>query len=312
MKKILNLLKFKNKPPLLFVYYPLLIINSVLLYFFFFRIGWIIRIIIIIILLVIALIIAISNRRYLNQSDGNGIIYGGRGAGKGVLLQKKANSLKKNYSNVPLGDNTEIINIRDYIQSIGSNTILDSINGTIKQVKKIEKYEGVPVFVDDTTIYFPNFEDKLLKSEYPSLPLTLAINRHLYDSYMIITTQDLERPYKVLRELQTDFYIKALKTKGFGRIWSSIPFLRNFISVKYLYYENQNSAIEGILPFKGANAVGAGTKDVYMTAGTATKEQFKAKYGNVSYGRIFMSKNRLYYDTRYFHQLFFGKKAPIQ
>lgn len=70
--------------------------------------------------------------------------------------------------------------------------------------------------------------DNQLKKFYPSLSALLPINRHLYDAHMIITTQDINRPYKLLRELQTDFAIKAIKSHGFGWLWNAIPLLRLF------------------------------------------------------------------------------------
>lgn len=251
-----------------------------------------------------------SNSKFLKNSSGNGIIFGGRGKGKGVLFQKKINSYKKVFSNVPFGKNTEIINIKDYIQSIGDNTIFDSINNTIKVVKKVEKYEGVNIFWDDLSVYAPNFLDNDLKKIYPSLPLTLAVNRHLYNAFMLISVQDRNRPYKILRELQTDFSIKALKTYGFGNFWSSIPFLRFIVCVSYRYYEEVKSAENGVLPFKALGLVNEGVKGAYLTSGQATKEQFKAENGVVFNGRIFMFKSSLTYDTRYFHTLFFGCKSP--
>lgn len=311
MKKIKQFIKNIELPPYKSVYIGSIIVGLILFYKLLTLSSWIITFLILILVIVI-LVIWTKNNSFLKQSVGNGIIYGSRGAGKGILLQKKANSFKKIFSNVPMGVNTKIINPKEYIQSIGDNTILDTINGSVKVVKKLEKFEGINVLLDDINLYFPNFEDKLLKEEYPSMPLTLAVNRHLYDSYMIITTQDLERPYKILRELQTDFYIKAIKTFGFGKLWSSLPFFRNFVSVKYIYYDNNKAAVESVLPWKGVSATTEATKSVYMTAGQATKEQFKAQYGNVFYGRIWMSKKRLFYDTRYFHKVFFGKKAPNQ
>lgn len=261
-------------------------------------------------LIVFILIMVLNNNRFRADTNGNGIIYGGRGKGKGLLLQKKINSYKKVFSNVPFGDNTEIINIKEYIQSIGNNTIMDAIEGTIEQVKKIEKFEGVNVFWDDLTVYAPNFMDRELKLAYPSLPLTLAINRHLYNSFMIITTQDRERPYKLLRELQTDFSVKALGTTGWGSIWSSLPLLRHFVVVKYRYYEEVRASEAGVLPFDAKGLTNRAVKHAWISAGQATKEQFEATHGKVYHGRAWIRKSEIKYDTRYFHELFFGVKSP--
>lgn len=250
------------------------------------------------------------NVRFLRDSAGNGIIYGGRGKGKGLLMQKKANALRTYYSNVPMGHNHLDFNLKEYVDSVGDNTIEDAINGTITITEKMDKYEGINILFDDVTVYAPNFVDSLLKKTYERMPITLAVNRHLYNHYMIISVQDRDRPYKILRELQTDYSIKAISSSGWGYIWRCIPILRNFVTVKYRYYEEVKASQEGVLPFAAAGAINEGVKHGYLTSGQATKEEFEAKYGKVYHGRIWMRKNQLYYDTRYFHQLFFGKPAP--
>lgn len=272
--------------------------------------GYVVLIVLVLGLVVFKLFTLFNNNKFIVKSQGNGIIFGNRGAGKGLLFQFKINTCKKAFCNVPYGDNTEIINIKEYIQSIGNNTILDTINNTVKVVPKIEKFEGVPVFWDDITVYAPNFLDNVLKKEYPSLPLTLAINRHLYNSYMVISVQAIDRPYKMIRELQTDFSIKALKNRGFGPIWSSIPFLRKYVCISYRYYEEQQTAKNGLLPFKGAGVINESLKPLYLGAGQATKESFEASNGVIFNSRVWLKKKAIYYDTRYFHTLFYGKKAP--
>lgn len=247
--------------------------------------------------------------QFLKLTVGNGIIYGGRGKGKGLLLQCKANSFKKVFSNVPFGSHCIEFNLKEYCESIGDNTIFNAINNTIKVVNKVEKFEGINIIFDDVTIYAPNFEDNQLKKQYPQLPLVLAINRHLYDHYMIISVQDRERPYKILRELQTDFSIKALGSYGWGWFWRSIPILRFYCLTKYRYYEEVKSAENGLLPFKAVGAVNEVAKTAYLTSGQATKEVFKAQNGIIKEGLVLQRKSKLKYDTRYFHKVFYGKTA---
>lgn len=251
----------------------------------------------------------LTNSRFLRDSSGNGIVYGGRGKGKGLLLQKKANSQIEYFSNVPMGGKRYDFNLKEYSQSIGANTIINAIEGTIIKVKKLHKFEGINILFDDTTVYAPNFEDTLLKRLYPSLPLTLAVNRHLYGHYMLITVQDRERPYKIIKELQTDFSIKAIDSRGWGFFWKSIPILRSFYSVKYRFYEEVKASQEGVLPFGAKGLLNEGLKHGYLTSGQATKESFEAQYGRVYNGRVWGRKSMLSYDTRYFHDVFFGYPA---
>lgn len=263
------------------------------------------------VILVALVVIVLMNNKFLKSTNGNGIIYGNRGSGKGVLLQKKINSQKKPYfCNVPYSNKTLDLNMLEYFNSISPNTIENTINGDIKTVKKIEKYENRNVFIDDINIYLPNFEDILLKKKYPGLPLVLAINRHLYNHYTIILTQAADRPYKVVRELQTDFSVKALKTFGFGYIWNAIPILRNLVITKYRYYEEIKAREEGVLPFNGKAVINETLKHAYLTSGQATKETFEAKYGKVFHGFVIQLKKSISYDTRYFHEKFYGYKAP--
>ncbi|HEY8363659.1 MAG TPA: hypothetical protein VIK77_12460 [Tissierellaceae bacterium] len=253
-----------------------------------------------------------SNKVYEDYCQGNGIIFGGRGAGKGLLLNKRINTDKskrgKPFCNVPYR-NVEVINIKEYIDSIVPNTTENFINGDVKIVEKKHKFEGRNVYWDDIAVYAPNYMDNQLKKLYPSLSALLPINRHLYDAYMIITVQDLNRPYKLLRELQTDFAIKAIKSQGWGYFWSAIPFLNLLSTTKYIYYDNVDVANYGILPFKAKGVINKTLRHGILTAGQATKEEFEAKFGKIFYGRIWQFKRNIGYDTRYFHELVFGYPA---
>lgn len=253
----------------------------------------------------------ISNTIALKLIQGNGIIAGGRGKGKGVLLNKIINKDKNkvHYCNVPYNKHTKVLNVKEYINSISPNTILNFINDDIKNIKKDYKFEGINVYWDDISVYAPNHMDGELKKLYPSMSALLPINRHLYNAYMIITVQDINRPYKLLRELQTDFSVIVLKTHGFGYLWRAIPILNMLVYTKGIWYENVNTAQQGILPFNAKAIVNETVKHGYLTSGQATKEQFKSMYGAIKYIRVFQRKSSLGYDTRYFHELLYGHKV---
>lgn len=253
-----------------------------------------------------------NNRIFENYVQGNGIIFGARGAGKGLLLNKRINTDRskngKPFCNVAYR-NCELINVKEYIDSILPNTTEHFIEGNVKVVKKNHKFEGRNVYWDDIAVYAPNYMDHTLKKMYPSLSALLPINRHLYDAYMIITVQDINRPYKMLRELQTDFAVKAVKTSGWGYIWSAIPFLNLITTTKYIYYENTDAAAYGLLPFRAKGLVNKSLRHALLTAGQATKEEYEAKFGKIFYGRIWQLKKNIGYDTRYFHEVVFGYPA---
>lgn len=251
------------------------------------------------------------NKRFVKECSGNGIIAGGRGKGKGLLLNKRINADKEHFCNVPYNEKTIVINIKEYIDSIAPNTTDNFITSSVEVVKKIDKFEGKNIYWDDVAVYAPNYMDSKLKKHYPSLSALLPINRHLYNAFMIITIQDFNRPYKILRELQIDFGIKAIKTVGSydSKLWNAIPVLRHFIYTKYIYYENVDSAQKGLLPFNAKSIINETLKHGFLTAGQATKEEYEAVNGKIKYGFVMQRKSVVKYDTRYFHKVVFGETA---
>lgn len=308
MKKFFNKIKTKivsrYKKTYNIIHDLLVVLIGVLTAFY----PWLILIYIIVIL--IALIVSsIANNRFIKQATGNGIIYGGRGKGKGLLLNHRIRKDKSNpFCNVKYGDAELLDNPAEYLNSITPNDTNNFINGDIKIIEKNEKFEKRNVYIDDVNLIMPNWSDAELKKKYKSMPPLLAINRHLYDNFMIITTQDIERPWKILRELQGDFSIRAIKTYGFGFFWNCIPILRYFVYTKYIYHELPKSA--GMLPFKAVGAVNEVAKHGYLTSGQATKEVYEASNGVIKYGFVLQLKKHINYDTRWFHQVVFGTKAP--
>lgn len=261
--------------------------------------------------LIVMLVIYVGKIKYLKRVRANTIIYGGRGSGKGLLFQKIVNSEKKVFSNIPYGPNCEVISPKEYFGSITPNTALRFLNDEVEIIDKIEKYEGVPYLSDDTTIFFPNYLDNTLKKNYPAISLFLPIQRHLLNSYSVFNAQDINRIYIHVRELQLDGYIKALSSRGFGWFWRRLPILRNYVRVKYRFYENVDSAVAGLLPFNKLGLVSKPVSSLYLTAGEATREQYEASNGVISDGAIWLNKKELYYDTRYYHSVFYGFEAPL-
>ena len=290
-----------------FIYFSLIFVYIFLLIKF----PMITIIVSIILAIIIYTYVEIHNKRFVKECSGNGIIAGGRGKGKGLLLNKRINADGIHYCNVPYNEKTRVINIKEYIDSIAPNTTDNFITSSVEVVKKMDKFEGKNIYWDDVAVYAPNFMDAKLKKHYPSLSALLPINRHLYNAFMIITIQDFNRPYKLLRELQIDFGIKAIKTLGTynHKIWNAIPILRHFIYTKYIYYENVDSAQKGLLPFNAKTVLTETLKHGYLTAGQATKEEYEAINGKIKYGFVMQRKSVVKYDTRYFHKLVFGETA---
>jgi len=257
-------------------------------------------------LLLGVILVLFQNKKLLRYVKGNGVIFGNRGSGKGLLLNYLiVNDKTKPYCNVPYGNRTEDINVGEYFNVLNPNTLNNFIDNNIKIINKtpFEKYEGRNIYLDDVNIYFPNWADNKLKKEYPSMPVLLAISRHLFNNNMVITTQTAERPYKMLRELQTDYGIQVKYSIWFSE-W--IPFLRYFCFTNYIYYENIES--KGLLPFESLNMLGELTKGIRLNAGTSIKKEYEARNGVIRRGRLLQRKSKVCYDTRYFHTKVFGKK----
>lgn len=256
-------------------------------------------------LMIIILLIKLSENRYSQYAHQNIIIFGGRGKGKGLLFQKAINMETQVLSNIDYGKDCDVVSPSVYFESISPNTFKEMIEGKHVQIELNKEWEGIPYYLDDTAVYFPNTEDTYLKKTYKSMNLFIVIQRHLYNSYTVINTQSLDRVYKNLRELQTDGYIKALGTYGKNEhyIWNRLPILRHFMMVKYRYYENYDSAVNGLLPFEKLGIINRTSEPLYTTTASALKEQYEGQNGVIRDGMAWIGKKNINYNTRYFREL---------
>lgn len=262
--------------------------------------------------MIIKLIIKLNHFKFLRYVSANTIIHGGRRKGKGIMFQYMALKVGSCLSNIDWGYNSTVVNPRDFFESIAPNTTIDMINGTNVVVEKNEFFEGKPYLLDDVSVYFPNYNDNLLKKLYPSMSLLLPIQGHIYASWTCINVQNIERSYKILRELQMDGYFKALGTIGFGYIWSRLPIVRKYVRTKYRYHEKIDSAIQNILPFSKLGLVNRTSDKLYTTTASAVKEQYDGTNGMIFDSAIWLKKKHIKYDTRIYHEEIFGYKAPNQ
>lgn len=317
MKKMLNKIKELTKKVInYYKYIPNLIRHLIILTIAILSVFYPIILLVVAIILIFAfLFIYFKNKQFLRYAVGNGIIYGGRGKGKGLMLNyriRKDNT--KPYCNVPYANSELLEEPIEYLNSIQPLTIESFITGDIEPIKKLEKFEKRNIYLDDVNIYLPNWADSMLKKTYQSMPPMIAINRHLYDAFMIITTQDRERPYKLLKELQSDFSMRAVRVYGKDKgadkshLWQCIPILNHFIAVKYIYHEVPKS--QDMLPFEAKGVVNETLKHGYLSSGQATKEVYEATHGKIFAGYVIQLKKHISYDTRYFHSVVYGTKAP--
>ena len=143
----------------------------------------------------------------------NVMVFGKKGSGKDVLFAHViALRGEKHYSNIPYDDNTEVIELCEI--NAGDNTFEDCINGVIEKFDP-RFAENCDIYVSDVGIYFPNTLNDKLDKLYPSMPVFMALSRHLYNNNVHTNCQALGRPWKKIRE-QADCYIQVLRTRNRG------------------------------------------------------------------------------------------------
>ena len=285
---------------------------------------WLLLAIIIISLLVI---IKLSmNSHFLKKKSTNLFIFGAKGDGKDMLIQKSVylkydthtvlkyflnRNRKTPLANDDYGYGTRVIEPKE-IFNLAPNTYANLIESKIKLIDKVDDFEGRDYYLTDSAVYFPSQEDSRLNKEYPSFPLFYALSRHLYNMNIIVNTQVGGRLWKKLREQVQDGYIEALGTTGFSKLSNAIPLMRKFAIIKCRYYSKLESAERGLLPFmKLAVLNKVMDKTVYMTNAGATEEQYRAENGIIKDLTIIMNKNHIKYDTRIFHEKMFGYKSNV-
>lgn len=233
----------------------------------------------------------VSGRRYLKEvSKDSLIVFGKKGKGKTLLFSEMSRCCKKGYLSTTDFVHKEQIIIPYKALNIDPNTWESILEGKISKIDKVPEWEGKPVFLDDAGVYLPNFADSMLKKEYPSLPISYAVWRHLYNAPIHINSQDVERVYKMLRE-QADGYIKV----------RGVRWLFGLGFIRCTYYDNIASAKASLAPMRHR---------LFNKYSSAELDEFRALHGEIKDFLIFAPCWRNRYDSRYFHSVFFGEKAP--
>lgn len=256
-----------------------------------------------VILLILFVIVFIAVYVYLCDSkahllnlyrDGNVITYGKKRKGKDLLNSYVANHNGNRgvLSNIVYNKKTHII--KHSVLDVFPNNQFDLIEGKYYVIKKpfeLQQYYKSDYFVSDAGIMFPSDMDAVLHKKFPYMPIAYALSGQLWGMNIHCNTQALDRLWKPLRE-QADNYVKALWTIN----------ILGFLITKYRSYDKYSSALQDVRPFK---AVGIGNE--YSKAMVSIE---RSKYGKIKEGIIIQHKWSLKYDTRVFHQYFYGTKAP--
>lgn len=257
---------------------------------------WIIPVIALILLaiIIITIVRCLIGRKLLNEYKKDSlIIFGKRGHGKSLLFSEMTRMDDKEYGSLSNSDfkrkHQEIIEVKDL--SVAPNTWENVLEGKFLPISKHETWEKKSVYIDDAGIYLPNFADTMLKKKYPTLPLAFAVWRHLYDAPMHINCQCHDRVWKLCRE-QADGFIEARLTRRFFKI---------FAFIHCTYYKKAASAEQSLLPMKS---------HLFNKFNVAEMERYKAEHGEIKDFLIFAPTWRNKYDSRWFHEKFFGYPAP--
>lgn len=242
------------------------------------------------IFLLVFLISAFLTKRRLIKTfrNNNVIVFGKKGTGKDLLTEEIISCRKAPYySNIDYGGKCTLIKADD--MKLGKNTYNNFIKGVIEPTKK-EWNENIDWYFSDVGIILPSQYDSILHKYYPSYPIFYALSRHLYNANVHVNTQNLERVWKALRE-QADSYIKTLKVIKLG-----FCFL-----IKTRQFDRYQSAVNDIRPIKHRllNKYSKGDQDTY-----------EASNGEIKEGWLIVWRWHIKYDTRAYHKIVFGEKAP--
>lgn len=221
--------------------------------------------------------------------DGNVSVCGMRGRGKDLLM---ANVISRR-KDIPYVSNIDYggeYNEYDYNK-------LDVCNGYDNFIKgDVNKYvypypDGTDVYLSDAGIYYPSQYCNELNKKYPSVPVFMAISRHVGKCNFHFNAQNLNRVWDKIRE-QSDTYILC-------RRCIYIP-LVNIVLQWVTVYDRYQSAVDRQKPLLLPIPLFA-TKQTKQQAKIALAN-YEATHGVIKNGFL-IYKNKSKYDTRRFKDM---------
>jgi hypothetical protein len=237
-------------------------------------------------------------------SMGSVIVFGSKGRGKDLIFQKVINVRKKKCYCCSLlnpENDSQVFSYGKYsmplpisLFKMGENSFTDIIENRIKKFHST-LLEGCDYYISDGGIYLPSQADSLLSKMYPSFPIAFALSRQWWLMNIHINAQSLNRIWVKLRE-QADIYIKACGV-------FKLPFGLLF---KVRYYENVESAQKSLKPLKIPHKM---LKMMDKQEVKMAKEQYDATHGVIEERYLWLWKKDIFYDTRYFKDIFVESSA---
>lgn len=185
------------------------------------------------------------NKAFLSYFKRDSVcVFGKKGKGKDVLFNYAIKKEKiKPYSNYSYGGKAEVISLKELDIK---NTYEEAFSENWNKVANYKIREGSSIFISDAGVYLPSQYYNQLNKKYPSLPLYMAVSRHLSDTKVHYNTQSIGRVWDKLRE-QITYFIEANKTTVFF----------NHLSVTTCtVYDRVETAEKGVTPFKPSRTKG--------------------------------------------------------
>lgn len=222
--------------------------------------------------------------------DGNVIVSGRKRYGKDVLFNAVIHWRRDTYlSNINYGGKYIHVDLKEL--ELTPNTYDQFINGDVVQIEKKHHFEDHDIYISDGGVYLPSQADSKLHKTYPSLPIAYALTGHLWNNGIHINTQRLERVWKPLRE-QADYFVRIRKRA------LKLPFVLVIFTTEYEKYESAKMELSPL-----------GSR-IFNKYSKAEMDKYKAEHGFIKNGFIIVRKRYLKYDSRAFHEVIYGVKAP--
>lgn len=221
--------------------------------------------------------------------DGNVSVCGMRGRGKDLLIANVISRRKEMpyVSNIDYGGQ---FNKYEYDKLDVCNGYDNFIMGNVN--KYVYPYpDETDVYLSDAGIYYPSQYCNELNKKYPSVPVFMAISRHVGKCNFHFNAQNLNRVWDKIRE-QSDTYILC-------RRCIYIPFV-NIVLQWVTVYDRYQSAVDRQKPLLLPIPFFA-TKQTKQQAKIALAN-YEATHGVIKNGFL-LYKNNSKYDTRCFKEM---------
>lgn len=222
--------------------------------------------------------------------DQNVCVFGLKGTGKDLLFGNVI--VRRGLPYISNCDYSEGLYFNQFDYScidLAGNTYKNFITGDVKPYD-FPYPDKTDLYLSDVGIYFPSQYCNELNRDFKSMPVYMAISRHLGLSNVHFNAQNLNRVWDKIREM-SDTYIMCR--------WSVVLFGKLVIQGIRIYDKYQ-SALDRVKPFRmkipfGAKKEAKAMYDIH-------KDSFINSHGNIK-NRLLIYWHKSPYDTRLFKKI---------